>query len=253
MTDIPGPQERSEGQAQPDPAAGLEFVGIDEDSPANKCPVVLAVPGTGDLLQVGRKVTDPDALALIGEHTDIADDEAVIWTPASLKPALLAALTGTYTPGQTGPGEPSFEDLLAATVRSVVHLEARDTYDPTDPAFLKWKQDGDTSYDWDAWIALVGAAVDRGVRFRWLRIVSEPVSDYIRWEHAISYGNVKGGVRDPDRAADAGRGLSSYAGSLDRPRPGERAAADPTALCGPSPLQRTWRRRPATGIDRLRP
>jgi hypothetical protein len=144
-------------------------------------------------LQVGRKVTDPDALALIGEHTEIADDEVAIWTPASLKPALLQALTGTYTPGQDGPGEPSFEDLLTATARSVVHLEARDTYDPTDQAYLKWQKNGDTSYDWDSWITLVGAAVERGVRFRRLRIVPEPVSDYIRWEHAISYGNIKAG------------------------------------------------------------
>lgn len=171
----------------------VDFVGIDDESPANKCPAVLVVPGTGDLLQVGRKVTDPGTLALIAQHTQIADDETAIWTPANLKPSLLDALADTHTPGQTGPGEPSFEDLLASTVRSVVHLEARDTYDPDDPAYLKWKEDGDTSYDWDPWINLVGEAVDRGVRFRRLRIVSEPVSDYIRWEHAISYGNVKAG------------------------------------------------------------
>lgn len=171
----------------------LDFVGGDNASPANKCPVVLAVPGTGDVLQVGRKVTSADALALIGQHTDIADDEVAIWTPANLRPALYDALTGAFARGQAGPGEPEFEDLLAATIRSVVHLEARDTYDPTDPAYLKWKADGDTSYDWDAWVALVGTAVDRGVRFRRLRIVSEPVSDYIRWEHAISYGNIEAG------------------------------------------------------------
>ncbi len=195
MVDTPRPRQSPGRNGEPRiaPAARLDFVGIDDDSPANKCPAVLAVPGTGDLLQVGRKVTDPDTLALVGRHAGIADDEAVIWTPANLKPALLEALTGSHTPGREGPGEPSFEDLLDATVRSVVHLEARDTYDPTDPAFVKWQQDGDTSYDWDAWISLIGAAVDRGVRFRRLRIVSEPVSDYIRWEHAISYGNLKAG------------------------------------------------------------
>lgn len=186
----PRPQENPEGA---DHAASLDFVGSDDNSPANKCPAVMAVPGTGDLLQVGRKVTDPDTLAMIGQHTDIAEDEVAIWTPANLKPALLQALTGTYTPGQTGPGEPSFEELLAAATRSVVHLEARDTYDCGDPAFQRWKTDGDTSYDWDAWIALVGAATGRGVRFRRLRIISEPVSDYIRWEYAISYGNIKAG------------------------------------------------------------
>jgi hypothetical protein len=171
----------------------VDFVGIDDGSPANKCPAVLVVPGTGDILQVGRRVTDPGTLAQLSGHTSIADDEVAIWTPANLKPSLLEALTGAYEPGQTGPGEPAFEDLLAATERSVVHLEARDTYDATDPAFVKWQTDGDTTYTWDAWIELVGEAVARGVRFRRLRIVSEPVSDYIRWEHAISYGNLKAG------------------------------------------------------------
>lgn len=190
VTEDHGMDERRGGTG---PQAAVDFVGVDGESPANKCPAVLVVPGTGDLLQVGRKVTDPDALAHISRYTQIADDEAAIWTPANLKSAVLEAIDGTYASGQTGPGEPSFEDLLASTVRSVVHLEARDTYDATDPAYLKWLEDGDASYDWDFWISLVGGAVDRGVRFRRLRIVSEPVSDYIRWEHAISYGNVNAG------------------------------------------------------------
>ena len=171
----------------------VDFIGIDEKSPADKCPAVLVVPGTGDVIQAGRRVTDPATLALLDRHTSIADDEVAIWIPANLKPSLLEALTGTYEPGLEGPGEPAFKDLLASAERSVVHLEARDTYDPTDPAFVKWRQDGDTSYGWGFWIDLVGAAVARGVRFRRLRIVSEPVSDYIRWEHAISYGNVEAG------------------------------------------------------------
>ncbi|REF00535.1 DUF6879 family protein [Thermomonospora umbrina] len=110
--------------------------------------------------------------------------------PAILQSVLLGALPGEFEPGRQGPGEPSFEELLAATARSVVHLEARDTYDPTDPAYLKWLKDGEATYDW---ITLIGSAVERGVRFRRLRIVSEPLSDYIRWEHAISHGNVKAG------------------------------------------------------------
>ena len=171
----------------------VDFVGVDDESPANKCPAILVVPGTGDLLQVGRRVTDPATLAHIARHTSIADDEVAIWTPANLKQGLLDALTGAYDQGNTGPGEPTFEQLLATVERSVVHLEARDTYDPADPAFVKWRQDDDTSYPWDAWIDLVGGAVARGVHFRRLRIVSEPVSDYIRWEHAISYGNLKAG------------------------------------------------------------
>jgi len=105
----------------------------------------------------------------------------------------LEALTGEYEKGRHGHGEPTFKELLAATKRSVVHLEARDTYDATDPAFQKWLVDGDTSYGFDDWIELIGNAAKHGVRMRRLRIVSEPVSDYIRWEHAISYGNIQAG------------------------------------------------------------
>lgn len=36
------------------------------------------------------------------------------------------------------------------------------------------------TYDWDARIALVDAATGRSVWFRRLRIISEPVSDYLR-------------------------------------------------------------------------
>lgn len=171
----------------------MDFVGMDNTSPSDKCPAIHVEPATGDVIQVGRRVTDPATLAKLTEHASIEEDEVAIWTPARMKGYLLEALSGTYEPGRQGKGEPTFAELLASAHRSVVHVEARDTYDATDPAYLKWRKDGDTSYDWESWIELVGAAVERGVRFRRLRIVSEPVSDYIRWEHAISHGNVKAG------------------------------------------------------------
>jgi hypothetical protein len=58
----------------------VDFVGVDDDSPANKCPAVLVIPGTGDILQVGRQVTDPATLTQLARHTSIADDEVAIWT-----------------------------------------------------------------------------------------------------------------------------------------------------------------------------
>ncbi|MQY04756.1 DUF6879 family protein [Actinomadura macrotermitis] len=171
----------------------MDFVGMDDDSPKNQCPAVFVDPGTGDAYYQGRLVTDPGTLMKIAEHSPISADEAVVWHPASMGKYVLEALTGTYEPGRQGKGEPTFEALLAGAERSVVHLEARDTYDTTDPAFIEWRRTGDTSYEWDDWIELVGGVVARGVRFRRLRIVSEPVSDYIRWEHAISYGNIRAG------------------------------------------------------------
>lgn len=171
----------------------VDFVGMDDTSPKSTCPAVFVEPATADLNLVGRRVTDRATLDKLTEHSPIHDDEAAIWIPARMRPYLLQALTSSYEPGRKGYGEPSFEELLASAERSAVHLEARDTYDATDPAFLKWLEDGDTSYDWEDWIEPVSAAVERGVKVRRLRIVSEPVTDYIRWEHAISYGNIRAG------------------------------------------------------------
>jgi hypothetical protein len=171
-----------------------DFVGEDPKSPETTFPAVYVEPATGDINLVGRSITDPGTLAKLAKHAGIADDEAAVWLPANVKPHLLEALAGEYEKEQQEPGEPTFEELLEASERSAVHLEARDTYDRTDPAFQKWLIDGDTSYSaFDEWIELIGAAVKRGVRMRRLRIVSEPVSDYIRWEHAISYGNIAAG------------------------------------------------------------
>lgn len=176
-----------------DDAPKVDFIGMDDTSPKSTCPAVFVEPSTGDVFQVGRLVTDPGTIAKLTAHTPIHSDEAAFWLPARMKSYLHEALAGTYEPGRQGYGEPSFEELLASAERSAVHLEARDTYDATDPAFLKWLENGDTSYDWDDWIEPLGTAVERGVNIRRLRIVSEPVSDYIRWEHAISYGNIKAG------------------------------------------------------------
>lgn len=40
--------------------------------------------------------------------------------------------------------------------------------------------------DAGAWRELVGSAVARGVSFRRLRVVPEPLTDYLRWEHHIT-------------------------------------------------------------------
>jgi hypothetical protein len=84
---------------------------------------------------------------------------------------------------------PPFNDLIAATMTSAVHLEMRDAYTPSDPAFLAWLAGTPIStvlqtpgHEW--WSGLVRTHVQRGVVFRRARIVSEPLADYIRYEHA---------------------------------------------------------------------
>lgn len=83
---------------------------------------------------------------------------------------------------------PPFTELIATTTTSAVHLEMRDAYTPSDPAFRAWLAGTPIrsvlqtpGHDW--WAELVRAHVARGVAFRRARIVSEPLADYIRYEY----------------------------------------------------------------------
>ncbi len=90
---------------------------------------------------------------------------------------------------------PSFGELIAATNSSAVHLETRDVYTPDDPQFLKWKSGIPRPAPASpAWYDLVRSHVARGVRFRRARVVSEPVTSYIRFEYEGTAGlNVAAG------------------------------------------------------------
>ncbi|MET8298814.1 DUF6879 family protein [Streptomyces sp. NPDC005180] len=94
----------------------------------------------------------------------------------------------------------TFAELLAATERTAVHLEMRDSYAVGDEAddFATFLRTGIPNLDptrsfWPQWMPLVQEAVGRGVVMRRARIVSEPVTDYIRYEHAITPLNLQAG------------------------------------------------------------
>ncbi|GAB3768762.1 DUF6879 family protein [Microlunatus parietis] len=89
----------------------------------------------------------------------------------------------------------SFADVLASTQRSAAHLEMRDAYMLDDPAFVAWQsgQQIDPRQWWPDWLELVRRTVARGVEMRRARIVSEPISDYIRYEYDVTDGNVESG------------------------------------------------------------
>lgn len=93
------------------------------------------------------------------------------------------------------PKPPPFAELIAATTASAVHLETRDSYTPDDPQFLEWKAGKPRPVPASpAWFDLVREHTARGVKFRRARVVSEPVSDFIRFEHEATAGlNVAAG------------------------------------------------------------
>ncbi|MEU6736746.1 DUF6879 family protein [Streptomyces physcomitrii] len=92
---------------------------------------------------------------------------------------------------------PGFAELLGRCERSAVHLELRDAYAATD-RFEAWRRG--ERIDWterDSWWhpydQLIADTVARGVVVRRARVVSEPVSEYIRWEHYVTHANVTAG------------------------------------------------------------
>lgn len=108
---------------------------------------------------------------------------------------------------------PSFDELMEAAQRSAVHLEMRDQYGVGDEAddFNMWLRNGRRDIDpaseyWAPWVDMISRAVGRGVAVRRARIVSEPVTDYIRYEHAGTVVNVHAGEQvrwlPRQRAAD---------------------------------------------------
>ncbi|WP_369173507.1 DUF6879 family protein [Streptomyces sp. R28] len=60
---------------------------------------------------------------------------------------------------------PTFEDLFRDCQRTAVHLEMRDAYMKSDPAFIDWKAGVvlDPAERWADWHAIVTEATSRGV------------------------------------------------------------------------------------------
>src|SRR4051812_20661669 len=90
-----------------------------------------------------------------------------------------------------------FSELLANTRDSAVHLEMRDDYG-TNPRLAAWQRGERVDWNdreswWHPFHQTIADAVARGVSVRRARVVSEPVSEYIRWEHDATHGNLAAG------------------------------------------------------------
>ncbi|MGW7054487.1 DUF6879 family protein [Streptomyces sp. NPDC054888] len=96
---------------------------------------------------------------------------------------------------------PDCAELLRGAERTAVHLGMRDVYSVGDETadFEQFRQTGvhpdadPSTADWGGWVPLVRRTVARGVVMRRARVVSEPVTDYIRFEHASTPVNLAAG------------------------------------------------------------
>lgn len=113
----------------------------------------------------------------------------------------------------------SFADLLRAVEQSAVHLELRDSYDVGNEAagFDAWKQGhrldaADRASWWRPWLDLVQEVTAKGVHIRRARVITEPPSQYIRYEHSFTFTNVAAGeeVRWLPRSGTSGISLPDH-------------------------------------------
>jgi hypothetical protein len=99
----------------------------------------------------------------------------------------IPGLIRTYAPSEQ---EPTFAELLDGCASSAVHLEIHDVHRTSDAAYQAWlaghADPQESAQQYRAYSSLITAARRRGVVVRRARIVSEPVSDYVKWEHFLT-------------------------------------------------------------------
>ncbi|MBV6700376.1 DUF6879 family protein [Kitasatospora aureofaciens] len=93
-----------------------------------------------------------------------------------------------------------FSELLKSAQRSAVHLEMKDSYAIADeaPQIEAWRNGfrhnpDDRASWWRPWLDLTSNVIARGVVMRRARIVSEPVSEYIKYEYSGTFTNIAAG------------------------------------------------------------
>jgi hypothetical protein len=85
--------------------------------------------------------------------------------------------------------------LITDFSREALHLEMRDNYGGDKPWFDRWRagdRDG-VKADMQPWCDQVRAGVASGKVYRRLCVVSEPLSEYQRWSHAMNDLKVEAG------------------------------------------------------------
>lgn len=80
--------------------------------------------------------------------------------------------------------------------RAALHLEMRDSYGTQveKPHLRKWERGEPDDIEWlKPWFDTVRLGTQSGKVFRRMRIISEPITDYIRWEHMDAHLFVEAG------------------------------------------------------------
>jgi hypothetical protein len=88
------------------------------------------------------------------------------------------------------------DELFATFERDAFHLELRDAYHVAgeDDPFHRWLNGWPDDGVWQQpWLSRIRRATRSGRTVRRVRVVTEPLTDYIRWEHAVTAANQEAG------------------------------------------------------------
>ncbi|MEV4434474.1 DUF6879 family protein [Streptomyces sp. NPDC049585] len=88
------------------------------------------------------------------------------------------------------------DKLFESFERDAFHLELRDDYGSPveDTPYARWQRGEPDDYAWlDPWITLMKRVTGEGKTVRRVRVISEPHSQYVRWEHSLTRLNIEAG------------------------------------------------------------
>ncbi|GAA0479728.1 DUF6879 family protein [Streptomyces sp. NPDC046215] len=88
------------------------------------------------------------------------------------------------------------DKLFESFERDAFHLELRDDYGSPveDTPYARWQRGEPDRYAWlDPWMTLMKRVTGQGKTVRRVRVISEPHSQYVRWEHSLTRLNIEAG------------------------------------------------------------
>lgn len=105
-----------------------------------------------------------------------------------------------------------FDRLFTSFDYTAFHLEQQDAYgvEVEDEPFQRWLAGEPDDLAWfEPWLTTMRTVTGQGKSVRRVRVVTEPLSDYIRWEHSLTSLNIDAGeeVRFLPRGRAAGLDL----------------------------------------------
>ncbi|MBZ3906770.1 DUF6879 family protein [Streptomyces griseiscabiei] len=88
------------------------------------------------------------------------------------------------------------DELFTSFERDAFHLELRDDYGSPieDTPYARWQRGEPDDYAWlGPWTGLMKRVTSEGKTVRRVRVITEPHSPYIGWEHSLTHLNQKAG------------------------------------------------------------